>query len=230
MFCAPRAFCATANLSAQCQVDDTRLYDTLKTFLAGQSPNAAGGFSIPALRAKASALFGAAVQLAGAIDPKKHDLSGLSVADVPEFAALDATVSRFLATLLPIGQLDAAVPEVRHALVAIHALAQAAAIKLSEPFVLKSPIAHEKTLRAAREIVGTVKHLMEGDYDFLDPILGVRPDVFYGVCGCLCFVGHRLAGCPPRPSCSARSAASRVRGRSPAARRLGESSASSCTP
>jgi hypothetical protein len=153
------------------QVDGMRPFDTVKTFLAGQAPPSAGGFSTPALRAKASTLYAGAVQLAAAVDPKKHNLAGLCASDVPEFASLDATIARFLGTLLPVSQLDAALPEVKHALVAVHALAQAALIKVSEPFV-DSVVAHDKCLHAAREMASIVKHLMEADYNYLDPILG----------------------------------------------------------
>lgn len=91
-----------------------------------------------------------------------------------DFQALEDTVMRFLTTLVPIHQLDAAVPEDKHTLLVVHTLAQASLIHLYYRSSQSDPAAHEKCLRAARSCVNIIKHLVDGDFDFLDPIIGVR--------------------------------------------------------
>jgi hypothetical protein len=105
-----------------------------------------------------------------------------------DFQTLEHTIARFIPTLIPVHQLDATVPDQKHAYIAIHTLAHAAMINLYYPFGAEDPVSYEKCLRAARFCVSIIKHIADSDYEFLDPIIGVsihnvlhRPtnDVFF---------------------------------------------------
>jgi hypothetical protein len=91
-----------------------------------------------------------------------------------QFFGFEGLTARFIATLLPLNQLDAAVPEMKLSLVASHTLAHASLIRLNFRFdESSSPVAHEKCVRAARACVNVIRHLSEPEYAFLDPILAV---------------------------------------------------------
>jgi len=98
-----------------------------------------------------------------------------------EFQTLEHTIACFLSTLIPVHQLDATMPDDKHAYITIHTLTHAATIHLYHPFGHEDPVAYEKCLGAARCCVSITKHITEADYEFLDPILGVSPPL-------LCFV------------------------------------------
>lgn len=89
-------------------------------------------------------------------------------------------IARFIPTLIPVHQLDATVPEQKHAYIATHTLAHAAMINLYYPFGAEDPVSHGKCLRAARFCVSIIKHIADSDYEFLDPIIGVS--VFNSLC------------------------------------------------
>lgn len=56
----------------------------------------------------------------------------------------------------------------------LHTLAHAATIQLHQRFARDDPTSLDKCLRAAKGIVAVIKRIGEIDYEFLDPILGVR--------------------------------------------------------
>jgi hypothetical protein len=145
-------------------------FDTIKAFLAGSS--GLTGLSMPAIRTKASALFAATANAVSNMNVDMADLATLSPALLPELAGLETTVQQFLA-LLPVSQLDTAVAEVKHMLIAARSLGLAAVLKLTEPFAIAgSPAAHQSALRASREIVDVVRRTSDADYEFLDPVVG----------------------------------------------------------
>lgn len=74
---------------------------------------------------------------------------------------------------MPVQQLEATLPEQKHAFLTNHTLAHAAIIHLYYPFGTEDPTSYEKCLRAARTIVTIIKHLSEVDFEFLDPVIGV---------------------------------------------------------
>jgi hypothetical protein len=151
-------------------VDESVDFDTVKAFLAGSSSLA--GLSMPAIRAKASALFAAAAHAASNMTISLSDLASLSPEMVPELASLEGVVQQFL-SLLPIAQLDCAVPEVKQMLIVTRSLGLAALLKLAEPFAIAgSPLAHQAALDAAREMVAIVRQIGDADFEFLDPVLG----------------------------------------------------------
>lgn len=90
------------------------------------------------------------------------------------FRALEHTISRFASTLLPLHQLGAALPEDKHKLVMVHSLAHAAIIRLHFPFMESDSISREKCLRSARGMILVSKHIADIDFEFLDPLMGVR--------------------------------------------------------
>ncbi|GBE80506.1 hypothetical protein SCP_0302210 [Sparassis crispa] len=142
---------------------------TIFDFLAHQAQTSSlvGGFSTIALRAKASVLFEAADRLSSSFMrlPASNTM-------MDEFRVLEHTITRFTATLLPLHQLSAAVPEEKFTLIVVHSLAHAAMIHLHAPFVERDPISREKCARAARAMMLVTKHIAELDFDFLEPIVG----------------------------------------------------------
>jgi len=167
------------------QIDDLHSFSTTRSFFEGQISNLGSGFSPLALRVKASALYHQAHRLASNWDQRRRldpagylqasdNYSALSLpnAYMDEFQALEHTIARFLSTLIPVHQLDAAMPDDKHAYIAIHTLAQAAIIHLYFPSGPEDPVSYEKCLRAAQCCVAITKHIAAADYDFLDPILG----------------------------------------------------------
>lgn len=80
---------------------------------------------------------------------------------------------RFISTLVPAHQLEAALPEDKHTLIVCHSLAQAALIHLYFRFGQDDPVSYDKSLRAARSCVNIIKHITDADFDFLEPIIGV---------------------------------------------------------
>jgi len=148
------------------QVDSGTPFQTIRAFLDGDvSP---GGFSTHALRVKASALFGRADQLSKSWDPTMATSAGFR----EEIQVLEQTLSRFIPALIPVHQLDATMPEDKHILIVTHTLAHAAMIHLYHRFAEEDPISYNKRLRAARGCVTIIKHITDGDFDFLDPIIG----------------------------------------------------------
>lgn len=173
-------------LGAQGHMDDSRNFQTIQTFFEGQGSNLVGGFSALALRVKASALLERANQLSMNWDHREHKCYftnclliyriGLAplTAFTDDFQTLEHTITRFIPTLIPVQQLDAARPEDRHTFLVSHTLAHTAILHLYYPFGTQDPPSYEKCLRAARSIVTIIKHLLDIDFDFLDPIIGVR--------------------------------------------------------
>jgi len=90
-----------------------------------------------------------------------------------DFQTLEHTIARFVATLIPVHQLDATVPDQKHTYIAIHTLAHTAMINLYYRFGAEDPVSYEKCLRAARFCVSVIDHIADSDYEFLDPIVGV---------------------------------------------------------
>ena len=87
---------------------------------------------------------------------------------------LEKTISHFVASLIPLDQLDALLPDDKQTLLAIHTLAHTASIHIYRPLASDDPAFFEKCLRSARACVAVIKHIGEQDYGFLDPIIGVR--------------------------------------------------------
>lgn len=171
--------------SSQGQIDDLHSFHTVRSFFEHQVTNVRGGFSPLALRVKASALFERAHHLASTWDQRRPIFSRLvllsdqlaalvmSSAFTDDFQTLEHTIARFIQTLIPVHQLDATVPDEKHAYIATHTLAHAAMINLYYPFGAEDPVSYEKCLRAARCLVSIIKHIADTDYEYLDPIIGV---------------------------------------------------------
>ncbi|KIK69431.1 hypothetical protein GYMLUDRAFT_237225 [Collybiopsis luxurians FD-317 M1] len=139
-------------------------FSTVKNFLQG---DVSGGFSMHTLRAKASAIFSYADQLAAKWRYR------LSVESYPEeFQSLEITINRFIPTLIPIHQLNATMPEEKHMLIVVHTLVQVSILHLYQRFAQDDPVAYEKCSGAAKACVAVVKYIAEQEYDYLDPIVG----------------------------------------------------------
>lgn len=59
-------------------------------------------------------------------------------------------------------------------LVAVHTLAHVSIIQLHHPFAQKNPASHSKCLRAAETVVHMIRRIPDIEFQFLDPIIGVR--------------------------------------------------------
>jgi hypothetical protein len=176
----------TSMILSQGQLDRSNHGYTIRAFLEGQSA-VNSGFSTAALRVKASALFECADRLSTSWDFRKpckswSILSPLTTRRLgstasnnfrDDFQKLDRLISRFIATLLPVHQLDATMPRDKHSLIVIHSLANAAMIHLCYRFSREDTVSYEKSLRAARTCVSIIKQISSTDFDFLDPIIGV---------------------------------------------------------
>jgi len=87
---------------------------------------------------------------------------------------LETAIAQFIATLVPLDQLDAVISADKHILILTHTLAHTASIQLYRPFARDDPLMFTKCSQAARECVSVINHIAEVDFNFLDPIIGVR--------------------------------------------------------
>ncbi|KAJ7233912.1 hypothetical protein C8J57DRAFT_1249569 [Mycena rebaudengoi] len=141
-------------------------FQTIKSFFEGDV--ASDGFSTPALRAKASALFERADQLANNWDSRIKP----SEAFLEEIQSLELVIAGFMSTLPPVQQLGIASAEDRPILIATHTLAHAAMIHLYQPFASDDPLSYDKCSQAARACGEVITQIIDSDFAFLDPILG----------------------------------------------------------
>ena len=129
------------------------------------------------------------------------------------FRAFELTIQRFVSTLLPLHQLAATMPDDKHTLYMIHSLAYGAMIRLHQPFIADDQLSREKSVRAARSIAMVAKHVTDPDFEYLDPLMGVRTisllifnqtgSLMFGLFFCPCsIVGYLLHGSLPLNSLS----------------------------
>ena len=59
-------------------------------------------------------------------------------------------------------------------MILIHSLAHASMIRLHAPFMHDDAVSREKCLRSARSLIHVTKLIADPDFDFLDPLIGVR--------------------------------------------------------
>lgn len=157
----------------------------------GQS-NSLSGFSMAALRVKASALYEGANRLSSSwspresppalpsrpqasilIPPSRRPGSLASGSFSENFGAFEHSIMRFTTTLLPLHQVGGAIPEDKYALIVIHSLAHASMIRLHAPFMRDDGVSREKAIRAARSLIHVTKLITDADFEFLDPVIGV---------------------------------------------------------
>ncbi|KAJ7141101.1 hypothetical protein C8R44DRAFT_866755 [Mycena epipterygia] len=141
-------------------------FQTIKSFFEGDV--AVNGYSTPALRAKASALFERADTLSTSWD------SSLKRSDAfhQEVHSLELMITAFLSTLPPLHQLDTAGSEDKPTLIAVHTLAHTAMIHLYQRFAPDDLVSYDKCAHAARACSTVITHITNPDFAFLDPILG----------------------------------------------------------
>lgn len=96
-----------------------------------------------------------------------------SEAYLEEIQSLELIIAGFMSTLPPVQQLGIASAEDRPILVATHTLAHAAMIHLYQPFASDDPVSYDKCSQAARACGEVITQIMDSDFAFLDPILGV---------------------------------------------------------
>jgi hypothetical protein len=81
--------------------------------------------------------------------------------------------------LIPITQLDAVLPDEKQGLIVTYSLAHTAMIHLHRGFALGDAVSFEKCSQASRACISVVKHISDGDFAFLEPIIGVRAIMIY---------------------------------------------------
>ncbi|KAJ7782518.1 hypothetical protein DFH07DRAFT_324892 [Mycena maculata] len=136
-------------------------FQTIKSFFEGDV--ASDGYSTPALRAKASALFERADNLSTSWAPSEPS---------DAFQALDLTISAFISTLPPLHQLPSTGSEEKPILITVHTLAHAATIHLHQRLAPTHAVSYDKCSHAARACSTIITHITDSDFAFLDPILG----------------------------------------------------------
>ncbi|KAF7322228.1 Fungal-trans domain-containing protein [Mycena kentingensis (nom. inval.)] len=139
-------------------------FQTIKAFIEGDV--ASSGYSMQALRAKASALFERAVALAGSWDPRLKPSDTLR-ADVH---SLEGTILAFIATLPPLLH-NTLSPDDKPVLLTTHTLAHTALLHLFTPFASDDRGSYDKCARAARSCNAIIAHISEPDFAFLDPVV-----------------------------------------------------------
>jgi hypothetical protein len=149
-------------------VDTATSFQTIRAFLSGSVCPA--GFSIAALRVKASALFAHADHLSANCTQGFASTKPSRLSD--EIQSLEHTITLFLSTLIPITQLDAVLPHEKHGLIVTYSLAHTAMIHLHRGFALGDAVSFEKCSQASRACISVVKHISDGDFAFLEPIIG----------------------------------------------------------
>lgn len=87
--------------------------------------------------------------------------------------SLETAIAQFVATLVPLDQLDAVTLEDKHTLLAAHTLAHTALIQLYRPFAQDDPMTFDKSSQAARACVSVIEHITDQDFGLVDPIIGV---------------------------------------------------------
>ncbi|KAI9447164.1 hypothetical protein F5148DRAFT_1252352 [Russula earlei] len=144
--------------------------NTVQSFLAHQIqvPVLADGFSNYALRAKASALFDLSSKVSSSWNAAGVALTPLSE---QEMLAVEESINRFIASIIPVHQIAAVHAGDRHNLIVVHTLAQAALIRLSYFRGEVDQLWNEKCLIAARGMLLVIGQVSEIDLEFLDPIV-----------------------------------------------------------
>ncbi|KAL0575798.1 hypothetical protein V5O48_006176 [Marasmius crinis-equi] len=140
-------------------------FQTVRNFLQG---DLSGTYSIQSLRAKASALYSHADQLAIRWSTGHKPSGGYP----EEVQALELAITRFLGTLVPVHQLTATMGDEKQTLIVVHTLAQAALIHLYQRFAQDDAVAYEKCSQASKTCVEIISYIAEQDYEYLDPIVG----------------------------------------------------------
>ncbi|KAL1746447.1 hypothetical protein HDZ31DRAFT_34192 [Schizophyllum fasciatum] len=140
-------------------------FQTVQSFLQNSST---GGFSVQALRAKASAMFHRADQISRSWDPRMKPTQALQ----NDVQVLELVIVQYVEALIPVSQLEAALPEDRLVLLCAHTLAHASMIQLFRRFAPDDGLSYEKCLRAAKACINIIGHLSDADYEFLEPIMG----------------------------------------------------------
>jgi hypothetical protein len=171
-------------MNIQGHVDTATTLPTIRAFLSGSVSPA--GFSIAALRVKASALFAHADHLSANCKyplsssvPDTQGFSGTKTSRLnDEIQSFEHTITLFLSTLIPITQLDAVLPDEKLGLIATYSLVHTAMIHLHRVFALSDAVSYEKCSQASRACISVVKHISDREFAFLEPIIAVSALLF----------------------------------------------------
>jgi hypothetical protein len=87
--------------------------------------------------------------------------------------AVEDSINRFIASIVPVHQMGAVHTTDRHNLIVVHTLAQAALIRLYYLRAQVDQLWNEKCLLAARGMLLVIGQVSDMDIEFLDPIVGV---------------------------------------------------------
>ena len=110
---------------------------------------------------------------------------------------LEHSIAHFLSTLVNLEQLDAVSAEDKCSLLITHTLAHTSMIQLHRSSSSDDAVSFEKCARAARSCILIIKQLVDQDFTFLDPIIGVRFIIilmFLPLTASFCSLAGRLLG------------------------------------
>ena len=93
---------------------------------------------------------------------------------------LELVIVQYVEALIPVSQLDAALPEDRLVLLCAHTLAHASMIQLFRRFAVDDGLSYEKCLRAARACINIIGHLSQQPAPELqERIVEIRQNLYY---------------------------------------------------
>ncbi|KAH8825109.1 hypothetical protein DL96DRAFT_1557809 [Flagelloscypha sp. PMI_526] len=141
-------------------------FQTIRAFFNGDVTPA--GFSPLAIRAKASSVLQRAHHISLSWDPRTTSTDLMR----DEIRVMDVTILAFLSSLLPLHQLDSALPETRRLVLTAYTLAHTATIHLYRRFAKDDPVSYDKCLQSASNIVGVCRLASGHDHGYLDPVIG----------------------------------------------------------
>ncbi|KAF5379062.1 hypothetical protein D9615_005944 [Tricholomella constricta] len=147
---------------------DVRGNSTVRNFLLNSVETGNQGHSTTALNVKAAILFHRSAQLAGQWTPNMQTRE--FYAYTAAFQSINRVIETFRTTLPPLAQLDVKHPGTR-ALLLIHALTDAATIKLHINFSYADSSSKQHCLTAARNMV-TFGGLNIQEVGYMNPIMG----------------------------------------------------------
>jgi hypothetical protein len=99
---------------------------------------------------------------------------GLTQLSEQDALSVEDSITRFIASLIPVHQLAALHTSDKHHLIVVHTLAQAALIRLFYHRAEVDQLWNEKCVLAARGMLLVISQVSDMDIEFLDPIVGVR--------------------------------------------------------
>ncbi|KAF9466556.1 hypothetical protein BDZ94DRAFT_177029 [Collybia nuda] len=143
---------------------------TVQNFLNNSSINSFGEFSTLAMYAKASILFERAAYKATQCYPDMPPNE--AAVFTSSFTSLNGSITRFIADLPPISQLEMTLPAVIRTIFVTHTLAHSACLHLHAIFAESDSRSRDKCVASALAIMGLIGDVDLQSFQHINPILG----------------------------------------------------------